>query len=150
MWTFQPLIDHSYYWYSTKLDHGIQSNTIGCVLGLSSSSSSSFISRLYHGFILSFVFFSNSSFLLPVRYCFHRSPHYHYHYYHYYHCCCSIPLPPPVASLIMVVFVRHQVVSVIEKIHNLNVCPRWLPIIMHPQCLTVVSCCPKKEKVTAE
>ena len=38
-----------------------------------------------------------------------------------------------------------------KKTHNLNVYPRrWLPIIMHPQCLTVVSCCPKKEKVTAE
>ena len=38
-----------------------------------------------------------------------------------------------------------------KKIHNLNVYPRrWLPIIMHPQCLTVVSCCPKKKKVIAE
>ena len=38
-----------------------------------------------------------------------------------------------------------------KKTRYLNVYPRrWLPIIMHPQCLTVVSCCPKKKKVTAE
>jgi len=148
MWICQPLIDHSYYWYSTKFDHGIQSNTIRCVLGSSSSSSSSsFSSRLYHRSNLSFVCCSISSFLWPIRYCFHRSPHYHHHHWCCCCCCCSILLPPPTAASMIVVFVEYQVLSVIGNTHNLNVRPRrWLPIIMHPQCLIMVHCCPKKKK----